>query len=129
MVILGNNTIDVVWDGKPYALCCGSWDIKVNGIELDIPEEKKTSSMNTEKDYPQWRFGGDSGWGWEEIWETVHRGIPKEEWIEENKGWLTEAIQKTGLEFSEKELAKLISAIHDEIREQDWIHGMCGGCI
>ena len=127
VVINNNNTVDVLWDGKAYALCCGVWNIKVNGIELDIPEDKKTSSMNTEKDYPQWHFGGDSGW--EEIWETIHCGIPKEEWLEENKGWLTEAIQKTGLKFSEKEMAEIISTIHDEIREQDWIHGMCGGCV
>lgn len=128
MVVLNNNnTVDVLWDGKAYALCCGIWNIKVNGIELDIPEDKKTSQMNTEKDYPQWHFGGDSGW--EEIWETIHCGIPKEKWLEENKDWLTEAIQKTGLKFSEKEMEELLSAIHDEIREQDWIHGMCGGCI
>lgn len=125
MVILdNNNTVDVFWDGGAYALCNGIWTIKVNGIELDIPLDRKHSEMNTEKDYPQWHFED-----WEEIWETVHCGIPKDAWLKENKGWLTEAIQKTGLKFSEKEMEELLSAIHDEIREQDWIHGMCGGCV
>ena len=125
MVVLNNNnTVEVIWSGGAYALCCGEWDVKVNGISLDIPEDKKHSEMDTEGDYPQWHFEN-----WEEVWETVHCGLPKEKWLEENKDWLTEAIQKTGLKFSEGEMEELLSTIHDEIQGQDWIHGMCGGCV
>ncbi len=128
MVVFGNNTcVDVAWHGGKYALCCGEWSIKVNGVSLDIPDDKRTSEMNTEKDYPQWHFGGESGW--EEIWEVFHCGLPKDKWLDENKDWLIEAINKVGFKFSEEELEELLSYIHDEIRSQDWIRGQCGGCI
>lgn len=106
--------IEVNWSGTRWSLCCGEWTISIDGKRVDLPEGVRKSHMNTSGTWPRWYFGKN----YEEIWEDYEDGLQFPEWLKENS-WVD------SLNLSDDEKEDLYSKIH----EQDWRHGMCGGCI
>lgn len=105
------NTWEVMWDSPGFPVFCfGKWIIKKNGEEIQLPEEKRTSHMNT---YDKYEI--------DEYWEPegyVIDGLKEDEWIQENWYWLESTCDSL-------EDAK---TLYQKINEQDWRHGHCGGC-
>lgn len=107
---------EVSWSGRYPCLCFGEWTIKKNGVDVSdfIPDELRDREMNTKKAYSHWHFDGD----WREVWEEVTEGMDEDEWIERND-WIKNICD------TREEMAELYAAI----REEDWVHSSCGGCI
>lgn len=108
--------IKVSWTGEYPHLCAGTWEILLSGEDVSyiIPKNIRFSPMNTEKNYHQWHFEN-----WLDVWETVHQGLPFNEWLSKNYQW----VKKLPLDSSQ------YNELYDAIRKEDWIHGSCGGCI
>lgn len=111
----GNRNVTAEWTGKYPCLCQGEWIITVGGENVNLPEEIKTSHMNTFGTYDTWSFGED----WSEEWESYEDGLTFGPWAEANTWWLKD------LNLSDSELRNLYAAINEE----DWRHNSCGGCI
>lgn len=108
---------EVEWTGHFPNLCRGKWKIKKDGCDLSryIPKDLHDSPMNTEGSYERWHFTD----GWEDVWENYSDGLPFEDWIEENKKWVSKIAENP----------KEQSQLYEAIREKDWRHDSCGGCI
>jgi len=126
--------ITAQWTGCGPTLCHGEWVFEIDGIEisLDTIKEKGFLSekiedlfkmhMDTLKEYSYWHFTDD----WDVEWESEEEGLPFEEWIKSSNKELLEKVFKTfDIELSFEEWAKL----YNEINEEDWRPGTCGGCI
>jgi hypothetical protein len=111
---LASHKISVKWTGHWPCLCSGEWIITIDGQQVKLPEDVRSSDMNTYGTYSRWHFGED----WEEIWESYVDGLTFEPWLAENS-WVKD------LSLSSAEEQEL----YDAISEQDWRHGCCGGCI
>ena len=109
--------VEAKWSGRWPNLCSGEWTLMVDEKDVSgkIPDELRSSEMNTYGSYQKWHFVAD----WEVEWESYHDGLECEEWIKENKSWLDtiSTDQKTQ------------SDIFYVINASDWRHGSCGGCI
>ena len=105
------------WTGKWPNLCCGQWKLYMDGKDISnkIPDNLKTSEMNTYNIYKYWSFTRD----WDEDYVTYANGLQKDEWIKENKEWLDTISTDYVIQ----------SQIFDAINAQDWRHKSCGGCI
>ena len=106
--------ITAEWTGKWPCLCFGEWIIKINGREIELPEEKRTSPMHTFGTYASWSFNA----GWSEEWSNYEDGLTFEPWLEDN-AWVGD------LDLTPDEQRQL----YDAINACDWRHGSCGGCI
>lgn len=104
--------IEAIWTGGYPNLCCGTWMLYINGndFSLLIPEEKRSSPMDTFGVYQSWHFED-----WEEVFEDYEDGLECEEWIAANP-WV------------QKLPASPIDIFY-AFQAQDWRHGSCGGCI
>ena len=110
--------IEVSWTGSFPNLCSGRWEINIDGIKLDIPEDVATSPMDTKGEYMRWRFVN----GWNEEWEMYTDGLPFHPWMDRNYRWLSRAAKAAGVDFEYRDLYAMIQSC-------DWRHGSCGGCI
>lgn len=108
--------VEAKWTGKYPCLCYGEWILKVNNIDVShlIPNELRTSSMDTLGTYSSWHFEN-----WEEVFDSYEDGLDCEDWINENKEWLNKI--STNLSVQEN--------IYYAIRSEDFRSGSCGGCI
>lgn len=104
------------WSGHFPNLCCGEWSLEVNGVDVSmyIPDELRTSPMNTYGTYEEWHFEN-----WEEVWEDYEDGLMLDEWIVENKYWLDTITDDIDVQ----------EEIFIAINVSDWRHGSCGGCV
>ena len=107
------SVFEVKWTGGYPNLCSGEWEISYKGTLVQLPEEIRTSSMDTYGSYSQWHFED-----WLEVFESYESGMLYDSWIRKNN-W-AEKITEV-----EEELQELFNKIQD----QDWRHGSCGGCI
>jgi len=105
------------WHGRPYCLCHGKWELKVDGKKMThlIPSNLRYAPMNTYGEYDRWYFGER----YEEVWETYESGLRESEWINENHFWISKIAK------SREEMRELFRAFQAD----DWRHGSCGGCI
>lgn len=109
------------WTGKFPSLCSGVWKLWVDGVDVSdkIPEDLRSSEMNTYGEYAQcWLQPTENG-GLEDGFDWEKSGLEKNDWIRENDYWLSTITS----DYSVKCL------IFDEINQWDWRHGSCGGCI
>lgn len=100
------------WTGEYPCLCCGEWRLYICGQDYShlIPEDKRTSHMNTAGTYDEWWFED-----WQETFGTYEDGLEYEEWMAENE-WVL----------------NLPAAPFDvflAFQYEDWRPGSCGGCI
>jgi len=114
--------IKVNWSGAYPNLCSGTWTVMINEMVLPIPEEQMSSDMGTEGSYSTWSFDED----YSETFSDYY-----DENDDSSMSWLNYSLQCLAEGYSlkfvgEKDLARIIS---DEISEQDWRSGSCGGCI
>jgi len=114
--------VEAIWTGSYPALCCGEWIIKVNGKEIEIPEDRKKSPMYTKKTYRQLVDVLN------EEFKSFKGGLNEADWINKNRGWLMESINKVVLVNPDEE-SQLLSDLFNEINKEDWRYNSCGGCI
>ena len=109
--------VEAKWTGSYPCLCSGEWILKINNIDVSnlIPEELRTSSMNTAGSYSSWYFTED--WKVEDYYYLD--GLECEDWIKDNKNWLHKI---TTAHSVQKE-------IYYAIQSEDFRAGSCGGCI
>ena len=108
------------WSGSYPTLCYGSWKLTYNGVEVELPEEMKSSSMGTIGIYSSWHFEG-----WSEVFEDYSDGLNESSWIEKHRSWVVPILEKACIPTNDETLANLFSAF----QENDWRHSSCGGCI
>lgn len=113
--------IDVTWSGGYPNLCSGTWYIKINGLQVTIPEEKRHSHFDTWGSYSQWFFDEDSS----EYEEGYEDGLGEAEWIADNIQWLGPELERLGIQFTPDDWETLFEKVH----EKDFRQGSCGGCI
>lgn len=113
--------LKVEWTGKYPCLCSGKWIIKYGDLELDIPKEYKHSHMNTYGEYSSWYFDENMF----EQFESHIEGLNVDEWINENRNWITDMFKNKDIEVTNE----LLSDLFYKIQECDWRYGSCGGCI
>jgi hypothetical protein len=113
---------EVSWSGSYPNLCSGSWTIKVDGVNLPIPNQLIRNHMNTRKTYQTWHFED-----WSEVFEDYEDGDEFGSWLANNASWLEIAFIKIG----KKEKVTLLDLenLYDMIKEHDWRHNSCGGCV
>ena len=107
--------ITVEWTGKSPCLCYGEWIITIDGEKVELPEEIRNSDMNTYGTYDCWSFGDD----YLEEWDSYENGLEFPQWIHDNLWWVAD-LHLTPTEQEE---------LYNQINEQDWRPGSCGGCI
>lgn len=108
--------VEANWSGEWPHLCCGKWTLVVDGKDVSdkIPEDLRSSPMNTYGTYSSWHFED-----WLEVFDEYNAGLMCEEWIQENKAWLNEISKDLD---TQREIFEAIS-------KQDFREGSCGGCI
>ncbi|MCK9476551.1 MAG: hypothetical protein M0R46_11560 [Candidatus Muirbacterium halophilum] len=123
---IDNAKIKVEWSGSYPNLCSGEWTIRINEMVIPIPEERIGGSMGTSGEYSRWYFGEN----YEEHTEHYYDGDDSE-WSNDDN-WLKYAIwclsEYHSLRFI-GDLDRLYDRIYNEISENDWRSGSCGGCI
>lgn len=112
--------IYVNWSGKYPNLCSGLWTIKIDNMELPIPEIIKSDSMGTRGTYSIQHFE-----------ETEYYYEDDADCWKQEDNWLRYAIQCLEEGYSIKFVGDrdLYSEIYSKISECDWRSGSCGGCI
>ena len=113
--------LKVEWTGSYPHLYFGEWIIKYGDLELDIPKEYKHSHMNTYGEYSSWYFDESMC----EQDEYYTDGLNFDEWINENRNWITDMFKNKDIEVTNE----LLSDLFYKIQECDWRDGSCGGCI
>ena len=115
--------IEVTWTGRYPNKCSGTWIILIDGKNFPIPEELVNRNMGTNNNYPTWHFGED----WSEEWSYYDDGLECNTWLKQNSLWIKKGLESIGLleTFEYKDLISL----YENIREQDFRHNSCGGCI
>ena len=108
----GNRHITAKWTGRYPCLCDGEWIITVGDEKVDLPDEVRTSPMDTRRIYNSWSFDKDH----DEVWSCYETGLYFEPWLQKNS-W----ISSLGLSHKEER------ALYDAISKEDWRHGSCGG--
>lgn len=102
----------VKWSGEYPCLCMGEWTLIINGVNYShmIPEELRTSHMNTAGTYQEWHFID-----WIEVFEDYEDGLEYEDWLAENS-WV-------------RDLPASSFDIYLAFQAEDWRPNSCGGCI
>lgn len=109
--------VEATWTGAAPNLCSGRWVLKIDGKDVSrkIPLVKRHKPMGTRGYY--------NSYGLDENWQTTldnyMDGLERDEWIEENAGWLSSISE--GLEVQQE--------IYNAFNLNDWRYGECGGCI
>ena len=100
------------WSGEYPCRCSGEWSLFIGGINYShmIPENLRTSHMNTAGTYQEWHFVD-----WVEQFEDYEDGLEFEEWIAENP-WV-------------HDLPASLFDIYLAFQAEDFRPGECGGCI
>jgi len=113
--------ITAKWTGRYPSLCCGHWEIIVDGEYLPIPEDKAQETMNTYGTYESWHFDEH----WSEVFEDYQEGMYESEWFDENKSWIDVGLAQIKKHFGYMDYC----ALYEAIRKEDFRRGSCGGCI
>jgi hypothetical protein len=112
------------WSGGSYSLCCGSWNININGKVL-VSEDKHSvlnESMNVYGTYDTWEFDED----YSEEWSTYSDGLHLNDWIKSDiANRLFLLVEENGISLTRELKVKL----YDSFVGEDWRHNSCGGCI
>ena len=100
------------WSGKYPCRCSGEWSLFIGGVDYShmIPENLRTSHMNTAGTYQKWHFVD-----WIEQFEDYEDGLEFAEWIAKNE-WVMS-------------LPAAPQDVFYAIQTQDFRPGECGGCI
>lgn len=100
------------WSGEYPCRCSGEWSLFIGGINYShmIPENLRTSHMNTAGTYQEWHFVD-----WVEQFEDYEDGLEFEEWVAENP-WV-------------HDLPASLFDIYLAFQAEDFRPGECGGCI
>lgn len=100
------------WSGKYPCRCSGKWSLFIEGVDYShmIPEDLRTSHMNTAGTYQEWHFVD-----WIEEFEDYKDGLEFEEWVAENP-WV-------------HDLPASLFDIYLAFQAEDFRPGECGGCI
>ena len=100
------------WSGKYPCRCSGEWSLFIKGVDYShlIPEDLRTSSMNTAGTYQKWYFVD-----WVETFEDYEDGLEFEEWVAANP-WV-------------HDLPAPSLDIYLAFQSEDFRPGECGGCI
>ena len=100
------------WSGEYPCRCSGEWSLFIGGINYShmIPENLRTSHMNTAGTYQEWHFVD-----WIEQFEDYEDGLEFEEWVAENP-WV-------------HDLPASLFDIYLAFQAEDFRPGECGGCI
>jgi len=118
--------ITVEWTGSYPNLCSGNWIIRLNQMQLPIPEHRIGNDMGTCGEYSRCYFTE----GWSEEWD-IYFDEDDGEWIKDDN-WLNYSLvclaEYYNLNFV-GDMKKLKQKIYDEISNKDWRSGSCGGCI
>ena len=107
--------VRVAWSGEYPALCFGEWTLIVDGRDCSSLIPFRESCANTLGEYDEWRFDED----FLEVFEAYEDGLPEDEWIAENKDWLSKITDDQAL----------MREIFREFQASDFRYGICGGCI
>lgn len=109
--------VEAEWTGSYPNLCSGQWILKVNNKDVShlIPNDLRTSSMDTYGEYGTWYFTSD----WDIGWNYYKDGLNCENWIEDNKSWLDKISTDLSVQRD----------IYYKISSEDFRCGSCGGCI
>jgi len=114
--------IEVNWTGSYPNLCSGEWEITIEGTKVNLPDDIVNSSMGTKGEYDTWSFGEN----YSEDWDSYEDGDDFEQWLSYSNGWVIYVFLQAGIvEASMEEKRRLFELI----RENDWRHNSCGGCI
>ena len=110
------NTYLAKWSGAWPCLCHGEWSLYKNNEDISymIPYELKSNDMNTFGEYETWHFED-----WEEVWESYEDGLDCDEWLKENKSWISRI---TNSEIEQEEIFKTF-------QKEGFRWNSCGGCI
>ena len=100
------------WTGRYPCLCHGEWRLTIDGVDWShaIPDNKRSSHMNTSGTYQKWWFED-----WNETFGNYEDGLNFEKWIAENE-WVMS-------------LPAAPQDVFYAIQDQDFRPGECGGCI
>lgn len=114
--------IYVDWTGSYPNLCSGKWIITIDGIKLTGIEKEEFGTLN---EYSSWHFNED----WLEEFDHYEDGLGLDDWVQEVKtndiNGLYASLKRHGIKVTDE----LLSELYNRIKEQDWRHGSCGGCI
>lgn len=100
------------WSGKYPCRCYGEWSLFIGGVDYShiIPENLRTSHMNTAGTYQEWHFVN-----WIEQFEDYEDSLEFEEWVATNP-WV-------------HDLPAPLFDIYLAFQAEDFRPGECGGCI
>jgi hypothetical protein len=109
------NPFTARWTAKGSSLCLGHWEIFYLGQQLEIDSERNKNDMGTNAIY-SFVFPDD---------DIYAEGLAEDEWIIENKDWLTSLFTTYNIPSDETHLRLFYQAVNRD----DWRCGSCGGCI
>ncbi|TDQ57037.1 hypothetical protein EDC45_1707 [Mesocricetibacter intestinalis] len=109
------NPFTARWSSRGNTLCLGHWQISYQGVELELPEEKREHDMGTRGIY---NFIDPED-------ELYLEGLDEDDWILANIDWLAEVFIAAGIDIEEQNMRLFYRAVNKE----DWRCGSCGGCI
>lgn len=109
------NPFSARWTATGTNLCLGQWEIHYNGrlIKLGAPRHEK--DMGTFGIF-SYLYPDD---------EDLTEGLPEDDWILENAGWLADLFAANDIPIDEAHLRWFYQAINPH----DWRCGSCGGCL
>lgn len=101
------------WSGEYPCRCSGEWSLFIGGVNYShmIPEDLRTSHMNTAGTYEEWWFDDDMC----EQFGNYEDGLEFEEWVADNP-WV-------------HDLPASLFDIYLAFQAEDFRPGECGGCI
>ena len=100
------------WSGEYPCRCSGEWSLFIGGVNYShmIPEDLRTSNMNTAGTYQEWYLDD-----WVEEFKDYEDGLEFEEGVAENP-WV-------------HDLPASLFDIYLAFQAEDFRPGECGGCI
>lgn len=112
-----SHNIRTKWSGSYPCLCSGEWSLYIDGKNYSsvIPENLRSSEMDTFGAYEKWYFNKD----WSEEWESYEDGLTVDQWIKKNIAWLRK------LPLNSEQYHDVYTAF----QANDFRMGSCGGCI
>ena len=108
--------VKVNWTGQFPNLCRGEWSLEVDGEDYSelVPFNDDTWGAEEADTYGVYtRYDGDGNY------KEYEDGMEENEWIAENKQWLSKITTETGVWLQ----------IYKAFQEKDWRHSSCGGCV
>lgn len=103
------------WTSTGNNLCLGHWEIHHLGQLLRLEAARSAEDMGTHGIF-SYIFPDDEDWA---------EGLPEDEWILENAGWLAELFAVHDIPTDEAHLRWFYQAVNPH----DWRCGSCGGCL